>query len=83
MGVLLISSVTAETENEEALDADVEVEDFDKQSQEADVDREKSSLEVRLQKSLVKAYFIISYVGVTSREIDGQTHLKKSKLTCS
>lgn len=55
LGVLIINSVTAEIENEETLDADVEVEDFDKQSQEADVDRDKSSLEVRLQKSLVKA----------------------------
>lgn len=83
MGVLLISSVTAETENEEALDADVEVEDFDKQSQEADVDREISSLEVRLQKSLVNPCFIVNYIGVTSREIDRQMHLKKSKLICS
>lgn len=50
-----MSSVTAGMENEENLDADVEVENFDKQSPEADVDRDKSSIEVRLQKSLVQA----------------------------
>lgn len=55
LGVLIITSVTAGMENEENLDADVEVENFDKQSQEADVDRDKSSIEVRLQKSLVQA----------------------------
>lgn len=55
LGVLIISSVTAGMENEETLDADVEVENFDKQSQEADVDRDQSSIEVRLQKSLVQA----------------------------
>ncbi|NWX57479.1 CLGN protein, partial [Promerops cafer] len=46
LGVLIISSVTAGMEN---LDADVEVENFDKQSQEADVDRDKSSIEVVYQ----------------------------------
>lgn len=55
LGVLIMSSVTAGMENEENLDADVEVENFDKQSPEADVDRDKSSIEVRLQKSLVQA----------------------------
>ncbi|NXR80899.1 CLGN protein, partial [Pycnonotus jocosus] len=49
LGVLIISSVTAGMENEENLDADVEVENFDKQSQDADVDREKSSIEVVYQ----------------------------------
>ncbi|XP_039919738.1 calmegin [Hirundo rustica] len=49
LGVLIISSVTAGMENEENLDADVEVENFDKQSQEADVDRDKSSVEVVYQ----------------------------------
>ncbi|NXB10651.1 CLGN protein, partial [Cnemophilus loriae] len=49
LGVLIISSVAAEMENEENLDADVEVENFDKQSQEADVDRDKSSIEVVYQ----------------------------------
>ncbi|NXS33736.1 CLGN protein, partial [Pomatostomus ruficeps] len=49
LGVLIISSVTAGMENEENLDADVEVENFDKQSQEADVDRDKSSIEVVYQ----------------------------------
>ncbi|XP_064272619.1 calmegin isoform X1 [Passer domesticus] len=49
LGVLIISSVTSGMENEENLDADVEVENFDKQSQEADVDRDKSSLEVVYQ----------------------------------
>lgn len=83
LGALIISSVTAEIENEETLDADVEVEDFDKQSQEADVDRDKSSLEVRLQKLLVKACLIIRHIVITTREIGGQMHLKKSKLTRS
>ncbi|NWH96403.1 CLGN protein, partial [Aegithalos caudatus] len=49
LGVLIISSVTAGMENEENLDADVEVENFDKQSQEADVDRDRSSIEVVYQ----------------------------------
>ncbi|XP_064507663.1 calmegin isoform X2 [Pseudopipra pipra] len=49
LGVLLISSVTAETENEENLDADVEVEDFDMQSQETEIDRDKPSIEVVYQ----------------------------------
>ncbi|XP_009067527.1 PREDICTED: calmegin isoform X2 [Acanthisitta chloris] len=49
LGVLIISSVSAEVENEESLDADVEVEDFGKQSQEADAGREKSSIEVVYQ----------------------------------
>ncbi|NXA97173.1 CLGN protein, partial [Melanocharis versteri] len=49
LGVLIISSVTGGMENEENLDADVEVENFDKQSQEADVDRDKSSIEVMYQ----------------------------------
>lgn len=48
LGVLIIGSVTAEIENEEILGADVEVEDFDKQSQEADVDEDESSIGVRL-----------------------------------
>ncbi|NWY37237.1 CLGN protein, partial [Sylvia atricapilla] len=49
LGVLIISSVSAGMENEENLDADVEVENFDKQSPEADVDRDKSSIEVVYQ----------------------------------
>ncbi|NXC08032.1 CLGN protein, partial [Orthonyx spaldingii] len=49
LGVLIISSVTAGMKNEENLDADVEVENFDEQSQEADVDRDKSSIEVVYQ----------------------------------
>ncbi|KAF4801448.1 Calmegin [Turdus rufiventris] len=49
LGVLIMSSVAAGMENEENLDADVEVENFDKQSQEADVDRDKSSIEVAYQ----------------------------------
>lgn len=48
LGVLLFSSVTAEIEDEEIQDADVEVEDFDKTSQETDVDKGRTSLEVRL-----------------------------------
>lgn len=81
LGVLIISSVTAEAENKDTPDSSVEVEDFDKQSQEADVDGDKSSLEVRWQKSLVKACLIIRYVIITTREIDGQMYLKKSELT--
>ncbi|KAG6925318.1 calmegin [Chelydra serpentina] len=46
LGVLLISSVTAEIHDEEIQDADVEVEDFDKNSQETDIDKGSSSLEV-------------------------------------
>ncbi|NXB78303.1 CLGN protein, partial [Donacobius atricapilla] len=49
LGVLIISSVAAGKEDEENPDADVEVENFDKQSQEADVDRDKSSIEVVYQ----------------------------------
>ncbi|XP_055651209.1 calmegin-like [Falco biarmicus] len=66
LGVLIISSVTAETENKENLDADVEVEDFDKQSQEADVDRDKSALEVVYQtpKPTGEVYFTETFDGV-------------------
>ncbi|GAB0189337.1 alpha-1,3-mannosyl-glycoprotein 4-beta-N-acetylglucosaminyltransferase-like protein MGAT4D [Grus japonensis] len=66
LSVLIISSVTAEIENEETLDADVKVEDFDKQSQEADVDREKSSLEVVYQtpKPTGEVYFTETFDGV-------------------
>ncbi|XP_074892208.1 calmegin isoform X4 [Buteo buteo] len=66
LGALIISSVTAEIENEETLDADVEVEDFDKQSQEADVDRDKSSLEVVYQtpKPTGEVYFTETFDGV-------------------
>ncbi|XP_009866565.1 PREDICTED: calmegin isoform X2 [Apaloderma vittatum] len=66
LGVLIISSVTAEAENEEALDAGVEVEDFDKQSQEADVDRDKSSLGVVYQtpKPTGEVYFTETFDGV-------------------
>lgn len=71
MGILIISSVTAEIENEDRLDADVEVEDFDKRSQEADVDRNDSSLEVTIQMSLVTACLIIRCMVITSREIGG------------
>uniref|UniRef100_A0A8C0B8U9 Calmegin n=1 Tax=Buteo japonicus TaxID=224669 RepID=A0A8C0B8U9_9AVES len=68
LGALIISSVTAEIENEETLDADVEVEDFDKQSQEADVDRDKSSLEVLYQtpKPTGEVYFTETFDGVLS-----------------
>ncbi|NXG62065.1 CLGN protein, partial [Hemiprocne comata] len=65
LGVLIISSVTGEMENEETLDADVEVEDFDKQSQEADVDRDKPSLEVVYQtpKPTGEVYFTETFDG--------------------
>ncbi|NXQ60515.1 CLGN protein, partial [Anthoscopus minutus] len=49
LSVLIISSVNGGMENKENLDADIEVENFDKQSQEADVDRDKSSIEVVYQ----------------------------------
>ncbi|XP_032915658.1 calmegin isoform X2 [Catharus ustulatus] len=63
LGVLIMSSVTAGMENEENLDADVEVENFDKQSQEADVDRDKSSIEVAYQtpKPTGEVYFTESF----------------------
>ncbi|XP_074010728.1 calmegin isoform X1 [Numenius arquata] len=65
LGVLIINSVTAEIKNEETLDADVEVEDFDKQSQEADVVRDKSSLEVVYQtpKPTGEVYFTETFDG--------------------
>ncbi|XP_061207119.1 calmegin-like [Neopsephotus bourkii] len=66
LGVLVISSVTAETENKETLDSSVEVEDFDKQSQEADVDGGKSSLEVvyRTPEPTGEVYFTETFDGV-------------------
>ncbi|NXX58783.1 CLGN protein, partial [Scopus umbretta] len=66
LGVLIISSVTADIENEDTLDADVEVENFDKQSQEADVDRDKSPLEVVYQtpKPTGEVYFTETFDGV-------------------
>ncbi|NXL39752.1 CLGN protein, partial [Glaucidium brasilianum] len=66
LGVLIINSVTAETENEETLDVDVEVEDFDKQSQEADVDRDISSLGIVYQtpKPTGEVYFTETFDGV-------------------
>ncbi|NWR80811.1 CLGN protein, partial [Centropus unirufus] len=65
VGVLIISSVTAEIENEGTLDADVEVEDFDKQSQEADVDGDKSPLEIVYQtpKPTGEVYFTETFDG--------------------
>ncbi|XP_061297980.1 calmegin isoform X2 [Pezoporus flaviventris] len=66
LGVLVISSVTAETENKETLDSSVEGEDFDKQSQEADVDGDKSSLEVvyRTPKPTGEVYFTETFDAV-------------------
>ncbi|NXP46856.1 CLGN protein, partial [Heliornis fulica] len=69
LSVLIVGSVTAEIENEEEpLDADVEMEDFDKQSQEADVAREKSSLEVVYQtpKPTGEVYFTETFDGALS-----------------
>ncbi|XP_054059224.1 calmegin isoform X2 [Rissa tridactyla] len=65
LGVLIINSVTAEIENEETLDADVEAEDFDKQSQEPNVGRDKSSLEVVYQtpKPTGEVYFTETFDG--------------------
>ncbi|NXP38712.1 CLGN protein, partial [Leiothrix lutea] len=72
LGVLIISSVTAGMENEENLDADVEVENFDKQSQEADVDRDKSSIEVVYQtpKPTGEVYFAETFdEGMSSKAV--------------
>ncbi|NXQ22644.1 CLGN protein, partial [Peucedramus taeniatus] len=72
LGVLIISSVTAGMENEENLDADIEVENFDKQSQEADVDRDKSSLEVVYQtpKPTGEVYFTETFdEGLSSKAV--------------
>lgn len=55
--LLVISSVTAEMEDE-VLGADVEVEDFEQESQQADVDKEGSSLGVRFWMSLIEACVI-------------------------
>lgn len=55
--LLVISSVTAEMEDE-VLGADVEVEDFEQESQQADVDKERSSLGVRFWMSLIEACVI-------------------------
>ncbi|XP_069711362.1 calmegin isoform X2 [Phaenicophaeus curvirostris] len=65
LGVLIISSAMAEIENEDTLDADVEVEDFDKQSQEADIDGDKSPLEVVYQtpKPTGEVYFTETFDG--------------------
>ncbi|NXY71178.1 CLGN protein, partial [Glareola pratincola] len=68
LGVMIINSVTAEIENEETLDADVEVEDFEKQSQESNVGRDKSSLEVVYQtpKPTGEVYFTETFDGELS-----------------
>ncbi|XP_071411812.1 calmegin isoform X1 [Pithys albifrons albifrons] len=65
LGVLIISSVTAETENEDSLDADVEGEDFDMQSQEAEVEKDKPSIEVVYQtpKPTGEVYFTETFDG--------------------
>lgn len=89
LGVLIISSVAADVDGDEALDADVEVEDFDEQSQAADVDRKKSSLEVGLQKTVVEVCFIeisqycfITLLCVGEKLVD-KWQFEKSKLTVS
>ncbi|XP_025067499.1 calmegin isoform X1 [Alligator sinensis] len=66
LGVLLFSSVTAEIEDEEIQDADVEVEDFDKTSQETDVDKGRMSLEVvyKTPKPIGEVYFTETFDGV-------------------
>ncbi|XP_042685676.1 calmegin [Centrocercus urophasianus] len=62
--LLVISSVTAEMEDE-VLGADVEVEDFDQESQQADVDKEGSSLGVVYQtpKPTGDVYFAETFDG--------------------
>ncbi|EOA99238.1 Calmegin, partial [Anas platyrhynchos] len=75
LGVLIIGSVTAEIENEEILGADVEVEDFDKQSQEADVDEDESSLGIVYQtpKPTGEVYFTETFDGVLTGWILSKT----------
>ncbi|XP_050566385.1 calmegin isoform X3 [Cygnus atratus] len=75
LGLLIISSVTAEMENEEILGADVEVEDFDKQSQEADVDKDESSLGIVYQtpKPTGEVYFTETFDGVLTGWILSKT----------
>ncbi|NXC50606.1 CLGN protein, partial [Penelope pileata] len=65
LGLLIISSAPAEIENEEVLGSDVEAEDFDKQSEEADVDKEESSLGVVYQtpKPTGEVYFTETFDG--------------------
>ncbi|XP_013053284.1 calmegin isoform X1 [Anser cygnoides] len=75
LGLLIITSVTAEMENEEILGADVEVEDFDKQSQEADVDKDESSLGIVYQtpKPTGEVYFTETFDGVLTGWILSKT----------
>uniref|UniRef100_A0A8C3BC20 Calmegin n=1 Tax=Cairina moschata TaxID=8855 RepID=A0A8C3BC20_CAIMO len=75
LGVLIIGSVTAEIENEEILGADVEVEDFDKQSQEADVDEDESSIGIVYQtpKPTGEVYFTETFDGVLTGWILSKT----------
>ncbi|XP_035179618.1 calmegin isoform X1 [Oxyura jamaicensis] len=75
LGLLIISSVTAEIENEEILGADVEVEDFDEQSQEADVDKDESSLGIVYQtpKPTGEVYFTETFDGVLTGWILSKT----------
>ncbi|XP_038034852.2 calmegin isoform X1 [Anas platyrhynchos] len=75
LGVLIIGSVTAEIENEEILGADVEVEDFDKQSQDADVDEDESSLGIVYQtpKPTGEVYFTETFDGVLTGWILSKT----------
>ncbi|KAM9192895.1 calmegin [Mergus octosetaceus] len=75
LGLLIISSVTAEIENEEILGADVEVEDFDKQSQESDVDEDESSLGIVYQtpKPTGEVYFTETFDGVLTGWILSKT----------
>ncbi|XP_015716539.1 calmegin isoform X1 [Coturnix japonica] len=65
LGLLVISSVTAEIEDGGVLGADVEVEDFDEESQQADVDKEESSLGVvyRTPKPTGDVYFAETFDG--------------------
>ncbi|XP_065592397.1 calmegin isoform X1 [Cyrtonyx montezumae] len=66
LSLLIISSVTAEIEDGEVHGADVEAEDFDKESQQADVDKEESSLGVvyRTPKPTGDVYFAETFDGV-------------------
>ncbi|NXA47172.1 CLGN protein, partial [Nothocercus julius] len=66
LGVLLMSSVTAEIENEENRDTDIEVEDFHKESEDRDFGKDMSSLGVVYQtpKPTGEVYFTETFDGI-------------------
>ncbi|NXA33786.1 CLGN protein, partial [Eudromia elegans] len=66
LGVLIMSSVTAEIENEENQDTDIEVEDFDKQYEDDDIGKDMSSLGVvyRTPEPTGEVYFTETFDGI-------------------